>query len=68
MSQVPLNLKDVKGAVYVVTHAAEYTLEQWRAAAVSCLTGEHGPEARALVHVLAERCGIDMPPGYLEEP
>ena len=61
MSQLPDNMQDTQGAVYVVTHAREFNREQWTTAAISCLTGEHGGEAREMVRIIARKCGITIP-------
>ena len=62
MSQLPEEIDDTTGAIYVVTHAREFNREEWTAAAISCLTGEQGPEAREMVHQIAKRCGVTIPP------
>ena len=61
MSQLPNNIENTQGAVYVVTHAREFNREQWTAAAISCLTGEHGGEAREMVRIIARKRGITIP-------
>ena len=61
MSQLPNNTENTQGAVYVVTHAREFNREQWTAAAISCLTGEHGGEAREMVRIIARKRGITIP-------
>ena len=61
MSQLPNNIENTQGAVYVVTHAREFNREQWTAATISCLTGEHGGEAREMVRIIARKRGITIP-------
>ena len=58
---LPDNIKDLDGPLYVVTHAREYEFNEWRAALISCLTGEHGEEARQMVKALARHMGITLP-------
>ena len=62
MARLPDEMNQAKGAVYVLTHAREFDREQWTQATISCLTGEHGPEARALVHKIALKLGITIGP------
>ncbi len=62
MSQLPDNMQNTQGAVYVVTHAKEFNREQWTAAAISCLVGEQGDEAREMVRIIARKCGVTIPP------
>ena len=62
MSQLPDNMQNTQGAVYVVTHAREFNREEWTAAAISCLTGEQGSEAREMVRIIARKCGVTIPP------
>ena len=62
MSWLPDNMDDTRGAIYVVTHPREFDREQWTEATTSCLTGEHGPEAREMVYQIARRLQIALPP------
>ena len=60
MSQLPNKMEHTQGAVYVVTHAREFNLEQWTAAAISCLMGEHGGEAREMILIIAQKRGLTI--------
>ena len=58
---LPDNINELDGPLYVVTHAREYDLATWKAAMVSCLTGEHGEEAKRMVKSLARHMGFTLP-------
>ena len=61
MPGLPESIEDLDGPLYVVTHPREFGLDEWRTAILSCLAGEHGDEARELVHSLARYCGAAIP-------
>ena len=58
----PINVDEADGPIYVLTHAREFDRKQWTRAAVSCLMGEQGPEARELVHRIARHYSITIGP------
>ena len=58
MDRLPERMEDTTGAVYVATHAREFDRERWISAAVSCLLGEQGQQARELVRLIARRMGF----------
>ena len=60
------NIDDTDGPLYILTHPKEFTKEQWVPAMLSCLTGEHGPEAKQMVLDLAETTGTRIPPHLLQ--
>ena len=53
-------MDEADGPIYVLTHAREFNREEWTRAAVSCLLGEEGPEARELVHQIAKHYSITI--------
>ena len=55
------DFNDLTGPLYVVTRPREHTREQWMAAFVSCLTGEHGEETREAARSIAARTGRRIP-------
>lgn len=61
----PQNIDDADGPLYILTHPKEFTKEQWVPAMLSCLTGEHGPQAKQMVIAMAEQTGVNIPKGLL---
>ena len=61
----PQEIGGLDGALYVLTHPREFDETAWKTAMLSRLSGEHGEEAKSMVHALAGHCGTTIPPNAL---